>query len=621
MSDNEHIALYTPEVTKEELLEAVSATYESGVYTRGNQVKHFEEKLADITGHKEALAVSNGTTALNLAVRASGWHKGDKVITSPMSFIATTNVLLQEGLIPVFADLDENLQLDWVQAKEIIEKDPTIKGILMPVIYGRSVDVEAVRDIKYAHPEVFIIEDAAQALAPVSRGLGVGDGADITTFSFHENKVITTMGEGGGVISNDAEHIERMRRMREQGRLDTPNWIDLVELGYNYRMTEAQAHTGTAQLNRLDAILDRRAELAHRMGRQLLESGIPLSLPLGDRSWFAYPVVADGPEAAAHLARTMNSEGIQSRVKPMPAIQSFNHVARSLHEDYARDITSLADSVVLLPLHTKLNEVDIDRIVESAKKAFYKKIGNHCITSSSAFYDSLAKQYSQVRAERKNYLHAVNQIVINEIANLSGYHPHMLDVGCGDGVRGSEIATSTGYTLTAIDSSDEMVTVARSNGVNAMVGDIVMFDERLVRKGKFGVISLLWNVLGHIPSDQLRLDALNNIYTLLANDGILVLDVNNQFNAAQYGADNAERNRKAVRESVDTTTVGDFVTERIDEQGRKFSTVSHIFHTDEVESLLERAGFKVAIQYVHYGTGEHVDESSGQIIAVAKKTD
>lgn len=618
MSKDERIQLYVPEVTKDELVSAVSAAFESGVYTQGKEVPRFEKKLSETTGAADALAVSNGTTALNLAVRAANWGEGNKVVTSPMSFIATTNVLLQEKVIPVFGDVDENFQLDLGKAKELIENDPSIVGILMPVIYGYPVDVKMVREIKAAFPELVIIEDAAQALAPKSMGLGVGDSVDIATYSFHENKVMTTMGEGGGVTSDNSELIERMRRMREQGRIDTPDWLSLVELGYNYRMTEAQAHTGSLQLERLDSILSKRSEIAARMSKQLLESNLPLRLPSSHRSWFAYYVVAETPDEARHISKTMNDAGINTRLTPMPAIPTYNHVARSVHEDYSQGVEELANRVIMLPLHTKLEEEDVDRIVDTLKASFSKKTQRN-ETSSAAFYDSLASQYAEVRAERSEYIDRVNQITIDAIVANNSTTPRMLDVGCGDGARGKEIARLAGYSLLSIDNSSQMVVVARGNGVEAIASDITTVDDRIGGKGDFGAVAVLWNVLGHVPGEQARLDALKNINTLLSDDGVLILDVNNQFNEAQYGKENTQRNRQKVQQSGGDATVGDFTTTRTDESGTKFSTVSHIFHTDEVVQLLRLAGFEPTVQYVDYATGDDASESSGQIVVTAKK--
>ena len=616
---HERIKLHSPEITQEELAAAASQVFENGIYTRGPEVPKFEQKLQDTVGAENALATSNGTTALHLGVRAVGWQEGDKVITSPLSFIATTNALLQERCVPVFGQINDGLQLDLEQAAELIEKDPDIKGILMPVIFGHSVDVEMIARIKANYPEITIIEDAAQALAPSKFGLGIGDGCDMATYSFHENKVITTMGEGGAVTTNDQRLAEAIRRMREQGRVDGLNWKDLIELGYNYRMTDMQAHTGAAQLDRLESVLEKRAGLARHMSRLILESELPLQSPNEvNRSWFGYYVVAETPEKAALVARGLNDKGIAARHAPMPAIPSFNHVARSPHEDHSTGVADLSARVILLPLHTKLEEEDIQQIV-STLKVMSREYGssNTIKRPSSSFYDAVAHQYEAIRNERAAYLDRVDEIIEEGIQNKAGRKSTMLDIGCGDGTRGKGIAERAGCDLVSIDSSNEMVRIASENGVNAQVVDIARVGNKLEGKS-YDVVTMLWNVLGHIPGND-RLLALENVRSLMTDEGVLFLDVNNRFNAAHYGEENVAKNRRAAT-YASSSDIGDFITTRKDKTGEEISTVSHIFHAKEITELLEKAGFAPTVRYINYQTGQDADESSGQIVIVATKS-
>ena len=315
------IKLWEPYRGPEEI-EATMRVIEEGVYARGQQTQAFEQELADTVGKNHALAVANGTCALHLAVRAAGWSAGDKVYTSPLTFIASSNPLIQEGIEPVFGGVGENLQLDSDEAVERVTHDPDIKGLLLPHIFGLKVDTDFLIEIQERRPDIVIVEDAAQALAPADYGIRVGEQGHLVTYSFHENKVVTTLGEGGAITTNDAGMAARIRQERSHGSLTRPDWLDHISLGFNYRISEAQAAFGRAQLRKLPDILQRRAQLAEVYNNKLQHDGA-FELPTdGLRSWFGYYIIATNDDAASNILHALTNNNVQYRRNPFPPLNA-----------------------------------------------------------------------------------------------------------------------------------------------------------------------------------------------------------------------------------------------------------------------------------------------------------
>ncbi len=604
------IRLFYPEPTQEEVNLASQQVMEAGVMARGEQIEQFEQTLSEVTGIEHAIAVSNGTAALHLAVKAIGWNPGDKILTSPYSFIATSNAIHYVGAEPVFGCVDENFQLDLAHARSLLETNPGIKGILLPSIFGSRADTDNLRKLRQDFPHITVVEDASQALATSSLGIKIGEYSDIVTYSFHENKVITTLGEGGAALTKNAEIAEIMRRMREHGRREDANWIDNIGLGYNYRITEVQAAVGTLQLGRLTSILRLREDLAGALTKRLEGSDLLLP-PEGPRSWFGFYVVADTDQHAFDLAANLKIDGVESRAQPMPALNIFAH-NRNLTA-YDNDLPNKAARVVMLPLHTRLQPEDIDTISQAVQK--YSRKSQAPIVASAGYYDHVAREFSDIRKSRQEYLDAVELQIIKTLKTAELRNGKFIDIGCGDGARSLRIAEHTQIDLDAIDSSCAMVELARQNGVNAHHQDIV---DVMGPEEYYDGVLMLWNVLGHIQAAD-RTTALKNIWKATKSGGMLFIDVNNMFNASQYGAENAQRNRRLVDTNPGDTSIGDFVAAHsID--GSEVATATHVFHTDEVINLLEQVGFIVEeYRYIDYKTGQETDESSGQIFLIARK--
>ena len=275
----------------------VCSVLRSDWLTTGPKIEEFEKSVADYVGAKYAVAVSSGTAALHAAMFALGIGPGDEVIVPPMTFAATANCILYQGGTPVFADVDPNtLLLDPVQVASRIT--PKTKAIIGVDYAGQPCDWDALCDIAHRH-NLYLVDDACHALGAEYKGKKVGTLADMTIFSFHPVKHITT-GEGGMITTDNEEYSEKMRLFRTHGITRGPkcfssqtsdlrpltsdsSWFyEMQFLGYNYRITDFQCALGLSQLEKLPKFLQRRREIAALYDEAI--AGIPGAEPLGFRS-------------------------------------------------------------------------------------------------------------------------------------------------------------------------------------------------------------------------------------------------------------------------------------------------------------------------------------------------
>jgi perosamine synthetase len=239
---------------KELVLDALNSGWVSSI---GKYIDEFEAKFARYCGTEFALAVSNGTTGLHLALATLGLKPGDEVIVPDLTFVATANAVAYTGATPILADIDaDTLCIDPASVRSLISE--RTKAIIPVHLYGHPADMDALTEIGEAHG-VDIIEDAAEAHGAEYKGRRVGGLSKCGVFSFYGNKVITT-GEGGMLTTNDREFYQRARRLRDHAMSPQRRYFH-EELGFNYRITNLQAALGVAQLERIDDFLDRRAEI------------------------------------------------------------------------------------------------------------------------------------------------------------------------------------------------------------------------------------------------------------------------------------------------------------------------------------------------------------------------
>lgn len=282
----------------EEDIQAVEAVLRSNWLTTGPTVAEFEEAFAKIVGARFAVAVSSGTAALHAAAFAAGIEPGDEVITTPMTFAATANAVRYQGGTVVFADVrPDTLSLDPTTVEPLIT--PRTKAIVTVDYAGQPSDLDDLNALA-ARQGLIVIEDGCHALGATYRGRPVGSLTQMTVFSLHPVKHITT-GEGGIISTDDAELANRLRRFRNHGitsdhrqRELVGSWVyEMVDLGYNYRLTDFQCALGQAQLKKLAAWVARRREIAARYTEVFAtvpEIELPTVLPDREPAWHLYVI-------------------------------------------------------------------------------------------------------------------------------------------------------------------------------------------------------------------------------------------------------------------------------------------------------------------------------------------
>ncbi|HEY5976770.1 MAG TPA: DegT/DnrJ/EryC1/StrS family aminotransferase [Solirubrobacterales bacterium] len=360
------IPLAKPELGEREE-QLVLEVLRSGVLSLGPVQERFERAFAQWLGVDDAVAVSSGTTGLHLGVRALDWGTGDEVLTSPFSFVASANCLLYEGAKPVFCDVDpETLDLDPEAAAAAIGE--RTRGILPVHIFGYPAAMPELEAIA-AERGLTILEDACEALgATDSEGGGVGTRGNLATFAFYPNKQMTT-GEGGMVIPPSADVAARLRAERNQGRAADMGWLDHGGLGFNYRLSELAAALGVAQVEKLDAMLTRRSELAASYAGHL-DSVVGVEAPISGRgaerrSWFVYPVrLAPAHDRDATIA-ALAERGVASKAY-LPCIHLFPHLRELGYGEGQFPVAEEASRRSLaLPFFTTMTSVEVERVCEA----------------------------------------------------------------------------------------------------------------------------------------------------------------------------------------------------------------------------------------------------------------
>jgi UDP-4-amino-4,6-dideoxy-N-acetyl-beta-L-altrosamine transaminase len=364
-------------------IEAVVAVLRSDWLTQGPAVPRFEAALAAYCGTGHAVAANSATSALHVACLALGLGPGDRLWTSPNTFVASANCALYCGAEVDFVDIDPrtyNMSADALAHKlERAETEGRLPKIVVPVHFGgHSCDMKRIGALgeRYGFR---IIEDAAHSVGGKFLGMAIGSCAfsAIAVFSLHQVKVITT-GEGGAALTNDAELADRMVRLRShgitkdparmQGEPDGPWYYQEIELGWNYRMTDIQAALGCSQLQRLDEYVRRRTALADRYGRLLANSGLtlPVSEPGCAPAWHLY-VVGWNEEASGLTRREaferLRSDGIGVQVHYIPVHMQPYFRALGFREGQYPNAEAHYARAMTIPLYPGLTEAQQDTVV------------------------------------------------------------------------------------------------------------------------------------------------------------------------------------------------------------------------------------------------------------------
>jgi len=348
--------------------ELVLDALRSGRLALGPRLASFEAAFGAAVGASHVSAVSSGTAGLHLAIRAAGVERGDDVVTTPFSFVASANCLLYEGARPVFCDIDpRTLNMTAVSAGDALTERTT--GILTVHIFGYPADMPRL-ELLSRDCGLWIVEDACEALGAVhADGTSVGARGNLSVFGFYPNKQITT-GEGGTVVSPSAALKERIDSERNQGRAPDMGWLDHDRLGFNYRLDDLSCALGLAQLERLDEMLAARARIASLYSEALAEvEGLEIPCPDHDgdrRSWFVYVVqLPRGVDRDAAVV-AMRERGVDT--KPyLPAIHllSFYRERFGHREGEFPVCEDVAARSLALPFYPELSDGDVEQVVET----------------------------------------------------------------------------------------------------------------------------------------------------------------------------------------------------------------------------------------------------------------
>lgn len=369
------IPLSSPDVTESEI-EVVSAVLRTPRLSMGPKLEEFERAMAGYVGTSHAIAVNSGTSGLHLCMRALGIVEGDEVIVPSFAFIAVANAVRYERASPVFVDIDpQTLNLDPQRIEEAIT--PRTRAIVLVHTFGCPAALTEILEIARRH-DLFVIEDACEAIGAEYRGRKVGSFGDAGVFGFYPNKQITT-GEGGMIVTNDARISALTRKLRNQGRGDSCEWLQHEEVGYNYRMSEMNCALGIEQLKRLDAILERREAIAREYQRRL-EGQTDLELPAmhladGRISWFVFVLrLSEGFAGAPRnrIVQEMASRGIAcgryfAPIHLQPAYRSQAHRCMSLERT-----ESIAPRTLALPFFNRITDVQIEEVCQTLGEVLRK---------------------------------------------------------------------------------------------------------------------------------------------------------------------------------------------------------------------------------------------------------
>ena len=367
----------------DEDIQAVVSVLKSDWITTGPKVAEFEQAIADYVGAKYAVSFSSGTAALHGAAYAAGIKPGDEAITTPITFCATANCILYQGATPVFADVDDDtLNINPQDAaNRITEKTKAI----IPVDYsGHPADLDTIRELA-EEKDLIVIEDACHALGAEYKGKKVGGISDMTVFSFHPVKHITT-GEGGMVTTDDGEMAARLRLFRNHGiegdarqRQAKGKWYyEMVDLGYNYRLTDIGSALGLSQLNKLSKYLKRRREIAsiyHDEFSDMPGLKLPSQRPNVASAWHLYPVRLDLDKLNASrsdIFSAMLAENIGVNVHYIPV--HLHPYYRNLFGYKGGEYPiaeSSYESLISIPLFAGMTQRDVDNVISAMKKVIH----------------------------------------------------------------------------------------------------------------------------------------------------------------------------------------------------------------------------------------------------------
>jgi len=373
-------------------IDAVVEVLRSDFITQGPKVSEFETMVADYCGASYAVAVNSGTSALHIACRALGVGPGDTVWTTPITFVASANCALYCGAEVDFVDIDpRTYNMSPVKLAEKLqqaEQDGNFPRVVIPVhLAGEPCDMRAIYELgqKYGFR---IIEDASHAIGGqyLNEPIGACRYSDITVFSFHPVKVVTT-GEGGMCVTNDSELARQMELLRSHGitrdeqqmthPADGPWYYQQIDLGYNYRMTDIQAALGVSQMSRLDEFVAKRHALAARYDELLKELPVvtPLRSPEGYSGMHLYVIrlkLNEIESTHGEVFEALREQGIGVNLHYIPVYRQPYYEQMGFTQGYSPEAEQYYKEAISIPMYPGLTEALQDQVVEAIRKAVGK---------------------------------------------------------------------------------------------------------------------------------------------------------------------------------------------------------------------------------------------------------
>lgn len=351
-------------------VQAVADVVRSGRLALGPCAAAFESGLAQYTGVGHGVAVSSGTAALHLLVRALGLRDGDEVIVPSFTFAASINALLYERAVPVFVEVEPDTgNLDPQDLERRITS--RTRAVMVVDVFGHPAEWDAISAVAHRH-RLTIIDDACEALGARYRGRRLGSFGRAAAFAFYPNKQLTT-GEGGLVVTDDGELAELLRSLRNQGRDAMGSWLDHQRLGYNYRMNEMSAALGVSQLARIDRLLERRQRVAELYADRLRGSAAiraPATRPHVEVSWFVYVVTLESGIDRDRVMHELSGQGVPTRAYFPPAhLHPYMRQAFGYRGGELPVTEALAQRTLALPFHGQITADDVDRVVSTLERA------------------------------------------------------------------------------------------------------------------------------------------------------------------------------------------------------------------------------------------------------------
>lgn len=373
-----------PCIGEEEINEVVD-TLRSGWLTAGPKVKRFEEEFVRYIGADYALAVNSCTAGLHLALEAIGIQPDDKVITSPYTFTATAEVIRYFGGHPIFVDIDpKTFNLDPKQVERCLQREKNVKAIMPVHFAGQACEMDTILQLAQAY-QVKVVEDAAHAIPSLYDGRKVGNFGDITAYSFYVTKPVAT-GEGGMIVSNNPEYIEKMRIMRLHGitrdtfkrnASDYPSWsYEIVAPGFKYNMSDIMAAIGIHQLAKAEQFHQRRADIAAQYTTAFAD--LPLQTPYlhpkvghHGHAWHLYVIQLQLENLKINRDKfivRMQEMGIGTSVHFIPL--HIHHYWQSLYSLQPTDFPVALNAyqrAVSLPIYPSMTDDDVTRIISAVR--------------------------------------------------------------------------------------------------------------------------------------------------------------------------------------------------------------------------------------------------------------